>query len=57
MSGEFPRGNMLRSSLEDENDAHVVLANDSKHQEDLKTHIQLPDYYDFQGYDLGVGGI
>ena len=48
---------MSRSSLEDENEAHVVSANDCKREEDLKMYIELPDYDDFQCYDLGVGGI
>ena len=33
LGGEFPRGNMLRSSLD--GDAHIVSTNDFKHQEDL----------------------
>ena len=52
LSGGFPRENMLRYSLEDENEAHIVLANGSEHQEDLKMYIQLPDYDDSQCYDL-----
>ena len=37
--------------------ARVVLVNDFKQQEGLKMYIQLPDYDDFQGYDLGMGWI
>ena len=48
---------MLRSSLENENEARIVPANDFKQKEDLKMYIQLPYYDDFQGYDLGVDGI
>ena len=47
----------MRSSLENENEARVVRANDFKQQEDLKTYSQLPDYDDFQGYDMGADGI
>ena len=48
---------MLRYSLEGEKEAHIVPANDSEHHEDLKMYSQLPDYDDFQCYDLGAGGI
>ena len=48
---------MLRSSLENENEARVVSANDFTQQEDFKMYIRFPDYGDFQCYDLGVGGI
>ena len=46
---------MLRSSLESGEEAHIVFLDNSKHQEDVKLRTQLPDYGDFQGYDLGVG--
>ena len=48
---------MSRASLKGGNEARVVSANDSKQREDLKMYSQLPDYDDFQGYDLGVGGV
>ena len=43
---------MSRASLKGGNEARVVSANDSKQREDLKMYSQLPDYDDFQGYDL-----
>ena len=44
------------SSLGNENESHIVAVNGFKHQDGLKMYIQLPDY-DFQGYDLGAGGV
>ena len=37
--------------------AHLGSLGDLKHKEDVKIPSQLPDYDDFRGYDLGVGGI
>ena len=54
---EIYQGNMMSASLENENGARMVVVNGFKPQEDLKMYSQLPDYDDFQGYDLGVGGI
>ena len=48
---------MMRSSLENGNNARTVSVNGFKHQEDLKMYIQLPDYADSQCYDLGADGI
>ena len=54
---EIYQGNMMSASLENENGARMVVVNGFKPQEDLKMYSQLPDYDDFQGYDLGVGVI
>ena len=45
-------GGMSRSSLENGKEAHLVVSDNSKHQEDVKMYAQLPDYDDFQGYDF-----
>ena len=46
---------MLRSSLDNGKEAHLAISDNFKHQEDVKLYIQLPDYGDFRGYDLGRG--
>ena len=56
LGGKFSRGNMLRPSLENGKEAHVVILDNFKHQEDVKMYIQLPDYDDFQCYDSGLRG-
>ena len=48
---------MLQSSLEGGKEARTVSVENPKHQEDLKMYSQLPDYDDFQRYDMGIGGI
>ena len=48
---------MIRPSLEGGKEAIVVLVGDFEHREDFIMYIQLPDYDDFQCYDLGVGGV
>ena len=50
-------GNMPKSCLEREKESHVVLVGNSKQQEDLEMYIQLPDYEEFQLYDLGVDAV
>ena len=47
----------MRRILGNENEAHIVPVNGFKQKEDLKMYRQLPDYDDFQGYDLGAGGV
>ena len=39
--------------MEDTKEAHLVVLEDYKKQEDVKLYGQLPDYDDFQGYDMG----
>ena len=56
-SGEFPRKNMMRSSLGNKKESRLVVFDKYKHQEDGKMYNQLPDYGDFQGYDLGTGAL
>ena len=41
----------------DTKEAHLADSDDSKKREDVKLYGRLPDYGDFQGYDLGVDGI
>ena len=48
---------MLRSSLGNTKESHLVVLGNFKHQEGVKLYGQLPDYDDFQGYDLGQGAI
>ena len=57
LGGESTRRNMLKSSLGNTKEAHLVLLEDFKNQGDVKLHVQLPDYDDFQGCDMGHGGI
>ena len=45
---------MLRSELEESNEANAVLRSEFSQQEDVKLYSQLPDYDDFRGYDLGI---
>ena len=45
---------MLRSNLEESNEANAVLRSEFSQQEDVKLYSQLPDYDDFRGYDLGI---
>ena len=47
---------MLRSSLENGKEAHLVILCNFKQKADVKMYIQFPDYDDFRGYDLGLGG-
>ena len=47
---------MVKSGLEGEKEARAVLVGNSKQQEDWEMYSQLPDYGDFQCYDLGIGG-
>ena len=48
-------GDMLRSCLGNGKEAHLAILGNFKHREDVKAYIQLPDYDDFRGYDLGLG--
>ena len=45
---------MLKSNLEESNEANAVLISEFPQQEDIKLYSQLPDYDDFRGYDLGI---
>ena len=45
--------NMPKSSLGNTKEAHLAVLENSKQQEDVELYGQLPDYDDFQGYDLG----
>ena len=47
---------MLRSRLENRRASHSAVLDKFKQREDVKLYIQLPDYDDFQCYDLGRGG-
>ena len=44
---------MLGKSPENTKAAHLAVSGDPKQQEDVKLYGQLPDYDDFQCYDLG----
>ena len=44
---------MLKSILGNTKEVRQVVLENFKHQEDVKLYGQLPDYDDFQGYDLG----
>ena len=45
---------MSRSSIGHKKAARLAACGKFKQTEDVKLHIQLPDYGDFQCYDLGV---
>ena len=45
---------MIESGFGREKESHTISAWDFNHQEDIKTYGQLPDYDEFQGYDLGI---
>ena len=47
-------GICLNPSWNGEKEARAVLVANFKHRDDFKMHSQLPDYDDFQGYDLGI---
>ena len=44
---------MSRSSIGNKKAARLAVLNKFRQKEDVKLHIQLPYYDDFQGYDLG----
>ena len=48
---------MSRSSIGHKKEARLAVLDKFKQKEDVKSHIQLPDYDDFQCYDLGRGGL
>ena len=48
-------GNMMKSGMEGEKQSRTISVGNSKHQEYLKIYGKLPDYYEFQAYDLGIG--
>ena len=52
--GEFGFSNLLRSNLEESNEANAVLRGEFSQQEDVKLYSRLPDYGDFRGYGLGI---
>ena len=54
LGGKYSLANMLRSNLEESNEANAVLRSEFSQQEDVKLYSQLPDYDDFRGYDLGI---
>ena len=53
LSGKFTRRNMMQSSLGNTKEVRRAVLENPKQQEDAKLYGQLPDYDDFQGYDLG----
>ena len=53
LSGGSPRRNMLKGALAGKKESNASLLGDSQKQEGVKLYSQLPDYDDFQGYDLG----
>ena len=55
LSGKFHRKSMAMSSLENEKKRISAVSEKFKQKEDVEMYIQLPDYGDFQGYDLGPG--
>ena len=57
LGGNLTRENMPMPGSENGNEARIVWVNGFKKHGDLKMYIQLPDYDDFQCYDLGVGGV
>ena len=57
LGGESSRRNMLKSNLDNTKESHLAVLEDSEKQEDVKLYGQLPDYGDFQGYDLGMEDI
>ena len=52
LSGKPARRNMPKSSLGNTKEVHRAILENSKQQEDVKLYGQLPDYDDFQRYDL-----
>ena len=46
---------MSRSSIGNRREARLAVSDKFKQKEDVKLRTQLPDYGDFQGYDLGSG--
>ena len=52
--GKYSFANMLRSNLEESNEANAVLRGEFSQQEDVKLYSQLPDYDNFREYDLGI---
>ena len=57
LGGECSRANMSISSLPNGKEAHLgVFLDNFKHREGVMMYTQLPDYDNFQCYDLGLGG-
>ena len=54
LGGKYSFANMLRSNLEESNEANAVLRSEFSQQEDVKLYSQLPDYDDFRGYYLDI---
>ena len=48
---------MSKSSLGNTKEANLAVLDNPKHQEDVKLYCQLPDYDDFQCYELGEADI
>ena len=55
--GEPHTQNMLKQRLWGTKEAHLAVSGDYKKQEDVRLYGQLPDYDDFQGYDMGKDDI
>ena len=51
------RRNMLKSTSIETKGPNLVFLGDFKKKEDIKLYSHLPDYGDFQRYDLGEGDI
>ena len=49
LGGKYSFANMLRSELEESNEANAVLRSEFSQQEDVKLYSQLPGYDDFRG--------
>ena len=54
LSGKFHMGNMPKSDLGGEKEDHTISVGNFKQHEDLKMYGQLPDYDEFQGYDMQI---
>ena len=52
-SGKLSMGNMLRASLGNTKESHLVISDDFEQREDVKLYSRLPDYNASKRYDLG----
>ena len=50
-------GKYVEAESRNKKESHLSVLCNFKQKEDVKLYGQLPDYDDFQGYDLGKGDI
>ena len=54
LGGGYLLARILKSGIKDTRDANQALLDEFKIQEDVEMYIQLPEYYDFRGFDRPI---